>query len=429
VARPFRFFGKKRGQRRTGSKTLGRAGLGLFSAICFAVGIISLAFIVLKFSIPEWRANHEFVETTCRVLATRAAADSDGLTRPEIEVEYAVDGDNLTVWSHYDISGIYQSDANRTRAVLERFEPGKECPGWYDPQRPETVVLRRGYTWFAWLMLLLPAAFISIGGGGLAYAMLTWGKSTERLAASGGRATGLELLLPAYGTEEFPYVPDPHDLNDSPGTRLKYRLPTGTGRWRLLAIVLVCVFWNGVVAFFARMAVLAFQRGEPDWFLTVFLVPLALAGLALVGLLVRELVVATAVGPTLVEISAHPLLPGREYDMLMSQSGRLSIGSLQVKLVCEEVARYRQGTNTRTATRRVYEETLVSREAFDIQPGVPFEVRARLKVPTEAMHSFTADHNEIDWKIVVNAAITRWPDFERTFPLIVRPDVAPGGGA
>ena len=362
MARPFRFLGKKRGQRRTGSNTLGRAGLGLFSAVCFAVGIISLAFIVLKFSIPEWRANQEFVETTCRVLATRAAPDSDGsLTRPEIEVEYTVDGENLKVWSHYDISGIYQSNANRTQAVLDKFEAGKEYPAWYDPRRPQSVVLTRGYTWFAWLMLLLPAAFISIGGGGLAYTMLTWGKSTERLAATGGRATGLELLLPPYGTEEFPFVPDPQDLNDSPGTQLKYRLPTSTGRWRLLAIVLVCVFWNGVVVYFVRMAMLAFQRGQPDWFLTVFVVPLALAGLGLVGLLVRELLVATGVGPTLVEISAHPLVPGREYDILMSQSGRLSIGSLRVKLVCEEVARYRQGTNTRTATRRVYEQTLMSR--------------------------------------------------------------------
>jgi hypothetical protein len=429
VARPFRFLGKKRGQRRTGSNTLGRAGLGLFSAICFAIGVISLAFIVLKFSIPEWRANHEFVETNCRVLATRAAMSNDGSTRPEIEVNYTVDEENLTTWSHYDISGIYQSDAGGAQAILERFEPGQEYPGWYDPRHPETVVLARGYTWFAWLMLLLPAAFISIGGGGLAYTMLTWGKSTERLAAAGGRAPGLELLLPAYGTEEFPFVPDPHDLNDSPGTRLKYRLPTGTGRWRMVAIVVVCIFWNGVVALFARMAFLAYERGEPDWFLTVFLVPLAIAGLALIALLVREIATATAVGPTLVEISAHPLTPGREYDMVISQSGRLSIGSLQVKLVCEEVARYRQGTNTRTATRRVYEQSLASRDAFDIRPGVPFEVRGRLKVPAEAMHSFTADHNQVDWKIVVNAAITRWPDFERTFPLIVRPAAAPGDGA
>ncbi len=57
VARWSFFFAKKRGERRTGSSAMGRAALGLFAAIFFTAGMISLAFILLKLSIPEWRSQ------------------------------------------------------------------------------------------------------------------------------------------------------------------------------------------------------------------------------------------------------------------------------------------------------------------------------------------------------------------------------------
>jgi hypothetical protein len=415
-------FGKKRGQRRSGSNALGHAGLGLFAAVFVAAGVISLAFIVLKLSIPEWRVNHQFVATTCQVLATRIDSDSAGLTRPEIQVQYKVDDRDLTVWSHYDVTGVYQSDAQYTQKILAEFPPGQEYPCWYDPRRPETVVLARGYTWFAWLMLLVPAAFISIGGGGLIYTVLTWGKSNERLAATAQLTPALDYFRPAQSptAEPFPFVPNPQQSNDSPGTFLAYRLPPGTGGWSLAAMVLLCVLWNVTVAVFVRMAVHSFQRGEPDWWLTIFILPFVVVGAAFLAILVRAILIETGIGPTLVEISAHPLAPGERYEIYVSQAGRLEIKSLDVKLVCEETATYRQGTNTRKATRRVYEQPLVSREALEMGRTLPFEARAHLEVPGDAMHSFKAIHNRIDWKIVVKGSVTRWPDFERSFPVIVR---------
>ncbi|MBI2823186.1 MAG: DUF3592 domain-containing protein [Planctomycetia bacterium] len=422
----FRLYGKKRGERRTGSSQLGRTGLGVFSAGFLLAGLVFLAVILWQLSIPEWRVNHQFVETKCQVLDTRIGMNADGLTRPEVHIEYEVDGRPFDAWT-YDITAAYQSDDAVARDALARFQPGNEYPCWYDPINPQTAVLARGYTWFAWLVLLLPAALISVGAGGLAYVLLTWGKSTERLAATGQRPAGLDLFK-ARGdaTPKYPFVPDPEELNDSPGTNLAYRLPAGTGEWNLLAALLFAVLWNGVVAVFLTMAVHGFRRGQPDWFLTIFVVPFALAGIGAIAFVIRQLMIATGVGPTIIEISSHPLFPGEEYDILMSQGGQLAIQSLELRLVCEEVATYRQGTNTRTAARRVYEQVLLSREGFDIQQGLPFEARARLAIPATAMHSFKAGHNRVDWKIVVKGAVARWPDFERGFPIIVCP--APANG-
>lgn len=422
-------FGKKRGERRTGSNALGRAALGLFAAVFFTAGIISLAFILLKLSIPEWRVNHQFVQAPCQIVETRVGTDSNGLTRPEILITFSIGERSLTTWSHFDIGGVYQADTAATEKILANFQPGQESTCWFDPYQPETAVLVRGYTWFAWLMLLLPAAFISLGGGGLGYAVMTWGKSTERIAATGAHPPGLDYFLPTANTadEPFPFVPDPQNLNDSPGTILAYRLPPGFARWNLAAIAIVAVLWNLAVIVFARMAIQSFRAGAPDWWLTVLLVPLSLVGMLCLGLLARAIMVNTGIGPTLVEISAHPLVPGGAYEVYLSQAGRLTVKSLDLKLVCEETATYRQGTNTRRATRRVYEDLLVSRESFSIGQGLPFEARAQLAIPSEAMHSFKANHNRIDWKLVIRGTVTRWPDFERTFPLVVRPRAASGG--
>ena len=146
-----------------GFSTVGRAALGLFAAIFFTAGMISLAFILLKLSIPEWRVNHQFVETTCKILSTQVVTDAAGLKRPEFQVAYAIDGNAAVAWSRYDIASKFQP-GEAVDKLVEQFAPGTECDCWYDPRDPQTVVLARGYSLFAWLMPLLPAAFIFLGG-------------------------------------------------------------------------------------------------------------------------------------------------------------------------------------------------------------------------------------------------------------------------
>jgi hypothetical protein len=90
-------------------------------------------------------------------------------------------------------------------------------------------------------------------------------------------------------------------------------------------------------------------------------------------------------------------------------------------LTCEEAVTYRQGTNTRTETRQVFRQDLFHRENFVIQGGLPFETEFVLSLPVGVMHSFKAEHNEINWSLVVEGEVAGWPDYKRSFPLIVRP--------
>jgi hypothetical protein len=70
----------------------------------------------------------------------------------------------------------------------------------------------------------------------------------------------------------------------------------------------------------------------------------------------------------------------------------------------------------------VQEETLFSQRNFEISPEASFEVEFAFRVPTTAMHSFSAPHNAISWVLEVRGRMARWPEFQRRFPVYVYPD-------
>ena len=193
---------------------------------------------------------------------------------------------------------------------------------------------------------------------------MTWGKSTERLAATAQNAPGLDFFLPSQsiGRDPFPYRARSACPERQPRHVPGLSIAAGNGGLEPGGDGDGVRALERHVAVFVRMVVQSFERGEPDWLLTIFVVPCVLVGVAFAWLLIRALRIATGIGPTLVEISANPLVPGGEYDVYMSQAGRLSIKRLDLKLVCEETTTYRQGTNTRKATRRVYEQVLATCE-------------------------------------------------------------------
>ncbi len=187
--RSFRIFGKKRGHRHTGSKTLGSAGEALFFALLLIAGTTFLILLLATRVVPEWRANHDFVQDEAVVLEKRIAErrDSDGNPAYRAEVRLHLQdqapGDDDSIWRSCEITGVYSANREAQQALLDNFEIGREYAAWYDPLNPTVAVLVRGYSWFAWLLVLVPSGFILIGGGGLIYSLWHWGKSAEHRAA------------------------------------------------------------------------------------------------------------------------------------------------------------------------------------------------------------------------------------------------------
>jgi hypothetical protein len=437
LPRGIRIYGKKRGHRRTGSSKLGVAGEAAFFATLLVAGAGVLAALLYGIVLPEWRANHEFVEHTCVVLDKRLAErenHEDKLYRPEVKIRYGINGRSFTAWT-YDIAtatnaaNSYSAEREEAAAVLDQFARGEEYRCWYDPTQPEVVVLVRGYRWWVWPVLALPLLFVLFGAGGVLFSLLRWNTSAERRAIISRRAAGRELLAGnGHAATEFPTVPEGSDITNSPGTMLRYRLPIGTSPgWALFGILLACLGWNGVVGVFLMWVVNGHLSGDPDWILTVFLAPFVLVGILLIAVLIRQLLLATALGPTQVELSDHPLHPGGRYEVFISQPGRLPLDELQVQLHCEERATYREGTNTRTEARGVYAERLYRGERLTVGRATPFQARCEFVVPVGAMHSFRSEHNSVTWRLVVEGRVAGWPKYRRDYPVIVYPQEQNGG--
>ena len=213
MARSFRYFGKKRGHRRTGSPVLGSAGEAAFFAVLLLLGCGGFVQMFSREILPDWRVNHEFVETKCKVLEKRVdekEGEEGRLYRPEIRIEYEAFG-TLYRGLHYDVHRTYSSGREDAQAILDRFalyDAAKELyPCWYDPANPGNCVLVRGYPGMAWLVFTVPLPFIVIGAGGLIYTVFRWGKSAERRAASARRTAERDLFGGAGGENQYPFVP------------------------------------------------------------------------------------------------------------------------------------------------------------------------------------------------------------------------------
>lgn len=276
--------------------------------------------------------------------------------------------------------------------------------------------------------LILSSAALAI------YSATLTATSAERRAAIAQRATSRDLLddLRSASTA-YPSIPNDAHWKISPGVRLKYRLPSSsTIGIRLVVSAVFTLCWNAAVIV---LAVLEFNFGgqEPARQLREFLsrpwinlTGVVIAGFAGFGVylsyrLVRQLTAAEAMGPTHVEVSAQPFQPGDRYRAVVTQHGHLQIRSLEMRLVCDEEVSFSEGTDTRTESRRVFDELVCRVEDVTILPSEPFHMEATIDVPVDAMHSFATNHNSVTWKLAVTAESKKWPQIHRIFPLVMHP--------
>jgi len=107
----------------------------------------------------------------------------------------------------------------------------------------------------------------------------------------------------------------------------------------------------------------------------------------------------------------------------------LHVQSFELRLVCEEETTFRQGTDIRTERCCVFSETVFAESDFEIKPNRAFEHECDLRVPRNVMHSFRANHNAVQWMLVVRGRVKSWPEFTRSFPVIVYPNIGAEGSA
>jgi hypothetical protein len=305
------------------------------------------------------------------------------------------------------------------------------------PTSASPVPLRTGTS--VWIFGAIFLAAIITGATRLIYRLIQVSASTEYRKVLAGKAGRLEKnALDWIGPEpspasqvsepdlsDLPNVPGVRSLNDSPGEHLKFRLapqPTEDG---LVGLAILTMVWNIVWFILLAIAVVGFWTGNVRPILSGLLIPLGYLGYWSFRSLLTLIKARAGVGPTIVEISDHPLYPGGSYKVYVIQMGRMRLRTLTVRLVCEEETFFRQGTDVRVERCEVFAQEMASQTKVRVDQQAPWEQQFELPLAADVMHSLVGMHNAIRWKIVVSGESRPWPSFCRSFPIVVHPPQRP----
>ena len=388
----------------------------LFGGI-FLIGLLVLSIHLLTWGRGQIEMRRRYDSTFCVVdrLVRRSLDEGSGQLRyrPEIEVHYLAAGQpyrrliyDETTWTR-DQGFVYsQSEADE---ILCHYRVGKRYRCYYLSDDPESAVLEPIGEFWGWWFLLIPVTLLVFGLIGLIYRVRLHRTSPE------------ERSIPVHRTELYPTLPVTHRINDSPGTQLAYRLPVFfLPVTQTVVGLMVMLLWVGV-SLFGMIYTLVTADGTADILLgLLFGLIFCGAAFAFLPWFIHRYHTAFDIGSTTLEISNHPICPGRKYRVVMMQSGPAIDVPSSVGVVCTEVARYRQGTDTLTNRREVFRLPLLSK-TWNVPKGEVESADFFLELPIGVMHSFLAENNQIHWWLVVDFTMADGTVIRRESPLVVIP--------
>ncbi|MDR0704769.1 MAG: DUF3592 domain-containing protein [Planctomycetaceae bacterium] len=406
-----------------------RWGEPVFFAIILLAGLLVFFIQLCTWAIPQLTFYQEFIASRGTVLETRIAEtvlDTTTVFRPEVLLEHQVQGVSYRVWT-FDLRTLkpkegFVADKQLAESALVSFQPGQSIECWYRTDHPEeAVVVWKNSVW-GWFFLLLSFSLIVSGLVGFLQSFRLVAVSEERKAA---RAISVALFHNNSPHFRCPTVPDIRIINESPGTHLAFRLPLGNQPiFPLVGLTLFTFAWFLISFGIMFHSFIYPAENRSDQVIgVVFRGLFCGVGIILFVNVMHRLFLEFRLGPTLLEISDHPLYPGRKYRVLLQQSGILRFNHFSVDLVCEEIARFRQGTDTVTNRKDVFRQTIFSRNDFETTPDLPLRQEFFFQLPIDAMHSFRGENNEILWKIDFHAQMVGKPEIRRECPMVVRPVV------
>jgi hypothetical protein len=201
------------------------------------------------------------------------------------------------------------------------------------------------------------------------------------------------------------------------GTILNVRLESEDSPMAVfIGMTFAAGFWNVIMAVFIVGMAQGWLKGKGDWCLTLFLIPFTLIGLGLLAAVLYagyQLVLSWLVRPIWLEVDAHPVRIGGEFGWLVQQTGRFTLRSANVRLLCIESATYRQGTSDTTDTKTTHTLPLPS----TAEEGLP---RGLFAVPADVMHSFESGHHKISWKLELTGQVLG-VTYSTAFPVVLVP--------
>lgn len=393
--------GESISQRARGVKGMGRK-IGLAVGLVFTLVGGGLSIFLLFIPVARLAMAVTWVETPAVVVSStvRSWSTDDGTSyRADILYEYEAAGRQWRS-NRRSFFPLGSSDYGDQKATADRYPPGVAVSCFVHPEDPSRSVLDRRPR-PVYLIGLFPLVFL-LAGAALTTGTLKSSRSTAAVV-SGQATTSSRDHKPQFETEI-----------DAAQQTLE---PEAGPIAKVVGMVIVAALWNGIISVFLWQVYKGFVSGNPEWFLTIFMIPFVLVGLALVIGIFYMALAAFNPRPRLTITPSSPRL-GSRLRVSWAFTGRAGrITHLEIALEGHETATYRRGTNTHTDRLAFASFDLVSTSNdWEIPQGT-----AEVEIPEDTMHSFTSNNNGVVWTLMVHGDIPRWPDVMETFEIDVRP--------
>ena len=376
------------------SKRNQKALLVVFFSVFFLAGS-GFGWMMLGRPLYKIEQSKDWKRVPCVITSSRvkSSSDSDGTTY-SVDMAFRYKFDGVThVSGTYDFMTGSDSDGQSKYKVIKRYPVGTSTYCYVNPENPSEAVISREYNG-PWWGALLVAIFIVVGAGGVIGTLFA--KKRKHV----------------YQSADEPNL----DTLSNGETVLKVK---SSPMKNFIGILFIAAFWNGIVSIFVSKAVKSWGTGHIEWFLSFFMIPFVLIGLALIGGVIYCFIALFNSKVTVSVSNANPRL-GEKITLTWRIANSSKVDNLKIYLQGEESAIYNSGgkNNSRTTKTSIFEQITVMdtdrREA--IHAG-----KAMVAIPQNTMHSFDASNTKITWQFVLHGDIKRRPDIKGEYVINVLP--------
>lgn len=340
-------------------------------------------------------------ETPCTVDSSQvlvSKGSKGGSTyRIEVVYHYRCEGQAYTS-KRYQFSSGSSSGREGKQRVVDQYPQGRETVCYVNPAKPGEAVIKRGLN-LEMLYGLFGLPFLIVGALGI---FLFPRMARSQYYGQYGQVSSQKKAVPTF----TPASAEPAPLKSQMS-------PLG----QFLGITAFALFWNGFIGVFVYMIFFRHADTTP-WFAKAFILVFALIGvLLLLGAGSSFLALFNPRVLLSARTNAVPL--GGVYQFEWRVKGRADrLRKLRIVLEGREEAWYRSGKSHQAVTQTFAEIPIL--QTMDHEP-VEGRGQGRVTIPAGLMHSFTAVHNKIIWRLRVHAEVAHFPAVEEDYILNVLP--------
>lgn len=129
-------------------------------------------------------------------------------------------------------------------------------------------------------------------------------------------------------------------------------------------------------------------------------------------------------GPVTCELATAKVRAGQELkaNLIFTPARRSTINGIDWQIRCIEECVSGSGSDRRTHTNELFQDTVRSSDARELKPGEKMAFELNYTIPPHAASSLKFPNNKLKWTVAARIDIPRWPDWTKTLEPVVVAD-------